>query len=152
MFTVVYYSLTGNTRKVADAIAGELGVVAKDVRNVSDLSAGDYVFLGSGCYGAVLPGEITEFINRSRLQNHKVVLFNTSGFGMKKELGLFENQLRNKGVNVVDRYECFGRFAAVRMGHPDAGELQKAREFARRIATKIRETGSREFTASGSGR
>ena len=31
MFEVVYYSETGNTRKVAEAIATQLGVVAKDV-------------------------------------------------------------------------------------------------------------------------
>ena len=32
MFEVVYYSMTGNTKKVAEAIAAELGVKAENVK------------------------------------------------------------------------------------------------------------------------
>jgi hypothetical protein len=45
-----------------------------------------------------------------------------------------EKQISNKGVEVVGRFNCFGRFAAIKRGHPDADELERARHFARAIA------------------
>ena len=134
MFEVIYYSLTGNTRKVADSIAGELGVVARDIRAVDTVPQDALIFLGSGYYGAVLVKEISEFIDGNKLQGRKVALFGTSGFGWERELSIMERQISNKGVEVVGRFNCFGRFAAVKRGHPTSEELDQARSFARTIA------------------
>lgn len=38
MFQVIYYSCTGNTRKVAEVIATVLGTAANDVRTVDIVS------------------------------------------------------------------------------------------------------------------
>jgi flavodoxin len=137
MFEVIYYSLTGNTRKVADAIADELGVEARNVRTVDTVSHDAFIFLGSGYYGAVLVKDIADFIDRNRLQGRKVALFGTSGFGWEKELSIMEKQISGKGVEVVGRFNCFGRFAAVKRGHPDADELEEAKSFARNIARSL---------------
>jgi flavodoxin len=51
VFEVVYYSLTGNTKKVAEAIASELGVAAEDVKTKDRLAEESVVFLGAGLYG-----------------------------------------------------------------------------------------------------
>jgi flavodoxin len=134
MFEVVYFSLTGNTRKVAEAIADELGVTAKNIRTVDTVAQDAVIFLGSGYYGAVLVKDIADFIDRNRLQGRKVALFGTSGFGWEKELSIMEKQITGKGVQVVGRFNCFGRFAAVKRGHPDADELEQAKSFARTIA------------------
>ena len=137
MFEVIYYSLTGNTRKVADAIAGELGVEAKNIRTVNTVPQDAFIFLGSGYYGAVLVKEISEFIERNKLQGRKVALFGTSGFGWERELSIMEKQISGKGVKVVGRFNCFGRFAAVKRGHPNLEELELARIFARNIADGV---------------
>jgi flavodoxin len=137
MFEVVYYSLTGNTRKVADAIASELGVEAKNIRTVDTVAQDAFIFLGSGYYGAVLVKDIADFIDRNGLQGRKVALFGTSGFGWEKELSIMERQISGKGVKVVGRFNCFGRFAAVKRGHPDAEELEQARSFARNVARSV---------------
>ncbi|MDD5397518.1 MAG: flavodoxin family protein [Dehalococcoidia bacterium] len=137
MFEVIYYSLTGNTRKVADAIAGELGVEAKNIKAVDTVAQDALIFLGSGYYGAVLVKEISEFIEKNQLQGRKIALFGTSGFGWEKELSLMEKQIANKGVEVVGRFNCFGRFAAVKIGHPTTEELDQARTFARTIVQRV---------------
>ena len=133
MYEVIYYSVTGNTKKVADAIASELGVTARNIKTVDKVDQDAFVFLGSGYYGAILVKEISDFIERNRMQGRKVALFGTSGFGWEKELVLMEKQISNKGVEVVGRFNCFGRFAAVKRGHPTADELEDARRFARSI-------------------
>lgn len=135
MFEVIYFSATGNTRKVADAIAGELGVQAKDIRNVDMVPQDAFVFLGSGYYGAVLVKEISDFIERNNLLRRIIALFGTSAFGWERELSLMEKQISSKGLEVVGRFNCFGRFAAVKRGHPVPEELEQARQFARAIAT-----------------
>jgi hypothetical protein len=48
-----------------------------------------------------------------------------------------EKQVSGKGVEVVGRFNCFGRFAAVKMGHPDAEELELAKKFARSFAENV---------------
>ena len=138
MFEVVYFSATGNTRKVAEAIADELGVVAKNIKTVDTVAQDAFIFLGSGYYGAVLVKQISDFIDRNRLQGRKIALFGTSGFGWEKELSIMEKQISNKGVEVVGRFNCFGRFAAVKIGHPTPDELDQARSFARRISDSVR--------------
>jgi flavodoxin I len=131
MFEVIYYSRGGNTRKVAEAIADELWTTAKNIRLVGTLPEGAFIFLGSGCYGSVLVKEISDFIEKNQLQGRKIALFTTSAFGWGKELSVMEKHLLDKGVNIVGRFNCFGQFLAVKKGHPDAEELEKAREFAR---------------------
>jgi flavodoxin len=131
MFKVVYYSRGGNTRKVAEAIADELWTMAKNIQNVHTLAEDAFIFLGSGCYGAVIVKEIDDFIDRNHLQGRKIAFFTTSAFGWEKELSIMEKHILDKGVIIVGRFNCFGQFLAVEKGHPDAVELEKAREFAR---------------------
>jgi flavodoxin len=138
MFEVVYFSATGNTRKVAEAIADELGIVAKNIKTADTVAQDAFIFLGSGYYGAVLVKPIADFIEKNGLQGRKIALFGTSGFGWERELSIMEKQITNKGVEVVGRFNCFGRFAAVKMGHPTPDELDLARSFARKIAESVR--------------
>ena len=131
MFEVVYFSRGGNTRKVAEAIADELGTTARDIRTVDTLPGNALIFLGTGCYGAVLVKEIADFIERNQLQGRKIALFTTSAFGWGKEVMVMENHLLNKGVKIAGRFSCFGKFLAINVGRPNAEDLEKARQFAR---------------------
>jgi flavodoxin len=136
MFEVVYHSMGGNTRKVAEVIANELGVTAKEVKSVDTLPGDAFIFLGTGCYGAVLPGDISAFIERNQLNGKKIALFTTSAFGLGKELVVMEKQIQDKGVNIVGHFNCFGQFLAMRRGHPDREDLEKARQFARSMVVQ----------------
>jgi flavodoxin len=136
MFEVVYHSMGGNTRKVAEAIADELGIKAKDIKSVDKLPGDAFTFLGTGCYGAVLPRDIADLIERSQLKGGKIALFTTSAFGWGKEVLVMEKQIRDKGVNIVGRFNCFGQFLAMKKGHPNAEDLEKARQFARSMVAQ----------------
>jgi flavodoxin I len=136
MFEVVYYSRGGNTRRVAEVMASELGIKAKDIKSVDTLPGDAFIFLGTGCYGAVVGKEIADFIEKNQLQGRRIALFTTSAFGWGKEVSVMEKQLLDKGVNIVGHFSCFGQFLAVKRGHPDADELRKAREFTRLMALK----------------
>ena len=44
---------------------------------------------------------------------------------------MIEKHILNKGVNIVGRFNCYGQFLAVKKGHPNSEDLEKARMFAR---------------------
>jgi flavodoxin len=134
MFEVVYFSRTGNTKKVAEAIASELKVTAKDVRTAGVLPHDAFVFLGTGCYGATLPKEIGAFMQKNKFSGRIIALFTTSAFGSAAERGLIEKQLTGKGAIITHNYKCFGRFLAAKKDHPTAQELENARAFARMVS------------------
>jgi flavodoxin len=136
MFEVVYYSMGGNTRKVAEVIADELWTTAKNIKSVDTLPEDAFIFLGSGCYGAVLPKDVADFIERNHLKGKKIALFTTSAFAMKKEITVMEKQILDKGVQLAGHFDCFGQFVALRRGHPDQEDLEKAREFARSMVVQ----------------
>ena len=68
----------GNTRKVADAIAEELGITVGDIRALPPDNA-KVLFPGSGTYGG-RPGEaMMKFIGSGTFTDRRVALFGTSG-------------------------------------------------------------------------
>jgi flavodoxin len=134
MFKVVYYSRSGNTKKVAEAMAEELGMVAEDIRSAEAEEDNSVILLGTGCYGAVVPKDITDFIDRNRLQGRKMVLFTTSLLGLGKEGTLMQKQIQDKGVEIISSFNCYGQWLGMKRNHPDRDDLEKAREFARGVA------------------
>ena len=137
MFEVVYFSRTGNTKKVAEAIAAELKVTAKDVKTAGVLPHDAFIFLGTGCYGATLPKEIMKFMEKNKFRGRIIALFTTSGFGSVAERGLIEKQIIGKGAVITHNFKCFGHFLTTKKSHPTPEELQKAREFARTVAIAL---------------
>jgi flavodoxin I len=137
MFEVVYYSRSGNTRKVAEAIADELGVVARDITTVITVPPDSYVFLGSGCYGAALVDDITRFIEKNHMAGRKIALFTTSLFGLSAEVKSMQKRLADKGVIITDSFACLGRLGPVKKNHPTPAELDDARSFSRMVADNV---------------
>jgi flavodoxin len=133
MFEVVYYPRTGNTKKVAEAIAAELKVKAKDVKTAGVLAPDAFIFMGMGCYGGTLPKEITAFMDKNKFSGRIMALFTTSAFNSAAERNLIEKQLTAKGAIITHNYKCFGHLLATKKQHPTPEELEKARDFARMV-------------------
>ena len=133
MFEVVYYSMSGNTKKVAEAIAAELDVKAENVKAKEWLTKGSFVFLGSGCY-AGKPGKgLQEFIARNDFKGREVALFGTSAGGGGDEVRVMEELLKLEGALMKGSFYCKGRCVLVNRGHPNDEELAGAREFAKEM-------------------
>ena len=133
MVEVVYCSMTGNTRKVAEAIAAELDVKVENVKEKEWLTKSSFVFLGSGCYASKPGKELQEFIARNDFKGRQVALFGTSGGGRGDEVRVMEELLKSKGALMKGSFYCKGRFVLVNRGHPSGEELAKAREFAKEM-------------------
>jgi flavodoxin I len=135
MFEVIYYSLTGKTKRVADAIATELDVVAENVNTKDKLAEDSFVFLGAGLYGPLRGWGLRRFIDRNSFDGRKVALFGTSGEGKGKEVRALEEAVAAKGAEMAGRFFCKGEFLfLVNRTHPTSNDLGNARRFAREMA------------------
>jgi flavodoxin len=124
----------GNTRRVADAIAEELGVKSNGVRT-SPLDDAKILFLGSGTYGS-RPGEaMTKFIEAGNFTGRRVAMFGTSmnPAGARKMIAAMEDAVTRKGATVLGRYHCRGKFLVFNRGRPNMEDLDNAKKFAREM-------------------
>ncbi len=132
---VIYFSRKGNTKKVAEAIASELGVKAENVKD-AELVENALVFLGSGCYGGK-PGKIiTEFIEDNNFNSRNVALFGTSGGGEGMEVKEMENLLIAKKACIQNKFFCKGKFLMFSRGRPSDEDLNEAKKFAKLMKNK----------------
>jgi len=136
-YSVLVDSRGGNTKKVADAIAEETGVTAKDVSS-SLIEDTKILFLGSGTYGGK-PGEaMMKFIGSGNFSGRKVAIFGTAASlsGNQKMIGAMTDILKQKGATILGNYHCKGKFILVNRGHPNKEDMDNAKKFAREMITK----------------
>ena len=130
---VVYYSKTGNTRKVASEIAKTLDVKAHDVKGVKNTPDTSFLIAGSGVYAGKPGKEMVEFLNNlPAMKGKKAAIFETSRNGEELNAGkVMKAVLEKKGAKIVDRFVCPGQlFYVLRRGHPTEEDLENARKFA----------------------
>jgi flavodoxin I len=134
MFEVIYYSMTGNTKKVAEVIAAELDVSAEDVKTKGELAEDSFLLLGSGNYFP-LPGRgFKKLVASNDFDGRKVALFGTSGGGKGREVEALEKMVLAKGAKVMGKFHCTGKmFFFINRKHPDNKDLKNARKFARKL-------------------
>ena len=127
-----YYTKTGNTKKLAEAIGSAINVEAKTVdepltENVAIL------FLGSAVYAAGIDKRVKEFIENIDVNVGKVVNFSSAAL-IKSTYNQVKKQVEQKGLKMSeDEFHCRGAFKFVHRGHPDETDLKNAQEFAKRL-------------------
>ena len=140
---VVYSSMSGNTKKVANAMANELGTEAKPINEEPDLEGIDLLFIGSGCYGGKLKGETVKFLENLK-DIKKTAVFGTY-MGQTRAIESMKKALEKKGVEVIDEWGCTGAFLYfMNRGRPNEKDLERARQFANSVLEKAMEERSRE--------
>ncbi len=133
-YQVLYDSRGGNTRKLADAIAGELGIKASDIRHSSQDPSAEVIFLGSGVY-AEKPGEgLAEFVKNHNFTGRKVAIYSTSWRTGEKAFYGIVDALKRRGAIVQRGYHCKGRAGFFNLGHPNREEFDAAKAWAREMA------------------
>jgi flavodoxin I len=133
MDQVIYYSRSGNTKQLADAIGEALGVKPVEVGTARLDPAAKVVFLGSGRYGGMPGQEMVKFIEANDFKGRKVAFFGTywlAGLNKRRETETTTKALEKKGAIVLDSYRCPGKFIVFNHSRPNASDLEGAKEFA----------------------
>ncbi|WP_342304593.1 flavodoxin family protein [Methanolobus sp. ZRKC5] len=160
---VTYFSQTGNTKKIAEAIYGELEgeKEIKPIGEVANLEGYDLAFVGFPIMQFDIPAKVKTFLSEK-----------TSG----KNLGIFMTHAVPEGfeaihswtgscaqvaegANILGTFECqgelaqpvidmllkaddpqmkaFGEMGPSTKGQPDESRVQKAKEFAKEVQVKV---------------
>ena len=137
---VMFHTTTGNTGKVAEAIAAAAGVKAESIEGaVLPSEPIDLLFIGDGLYGGKAHKKTTEFINSlgtGKVKNAAVF----ATYGGQAHIGeIITKHLRDKGINVIgEPYTCKGKcWIFINRRHPDETDFEKAREFAKTMIGKL---------------
>ncbi|MDR1299465.1 MAG: flavodoxin [Oscillospiraceae bacterium] len=129
---VRYHSDSGNTKKVAVAIANALGVKAETASYpVKDV---DILFMGSAIHAGKLPYEVTSFFNAvGPASVKKIVVFGTSMSG-KSPAPMINAIARPRGIKTADEsFACPGKYLMFKRGRPNDDDLAAAAAFAKKI-------------------
>jgi len=100
---VRYYSKSGRTQAVAQAIAKGAGVEALSITDAPELSEKvDLLFLGGAPYANIMAPQLSEYAKKLNKENvEKVVLFTTSNWS-KRTVAALRRTLKSKGIKVAD--------------------------------------------------
>ena len=159
---VGYMSQTGNTKKVAEAIFGEIHV-EKEMRSldqIASLEGFDLAFIGLPLQGFAPANDAKVFLEQHSA-GKKVALFVTHAVpeGYEELPGwLGKCKEAASGANIVGMFDCqgelaepiaemlkqsgdpkmvsFGEMRGDTLGQPDAARLEKARAFAKEVMAK----------------
>ena len=132
---VRYYTRSGNTKKLADAVAKTVGVEAKDV-TASLTEKADILFLGCSYYAFDVDDAVKKFIMDNKENIGKIVCFGTSAMmkSMKKPVSKVAD---SAGVGVADEeFHCRGQFGVMHQGRPNAKDIADISAFAKNIITE----------------
>jgi flavodoxin len=132
---VLYHTVTGNTKKVANAIAEVAGVNAEKIVSMKTVDFADLLFIGDGLYAGKIGKETDVFIKTLNTKNvKKVAVFSTYG-GQNRVGDIFKKALTEQGLSVCEEtYSCKGKaWFFFNRKHPSEAELKAAKEFAERI-------------------
>lgn len=127
-----YYTKTGNTKKLAGAIAQAVGCEAKTVDEPLTEDV-DILFLGSAVYAAGIDEAIKDFIKNITVNVGEVVNFSSAAL-LESTYKQVKNEVEAKGIKMSeDEFHCRGAFKLIHRGRPNEKDLKDAQEFAKRI-------------------
>ena len=128
-----YYTRSGNTKKLADAISEALDIEATDV-SVPLSEKTDILLLGCSYYAFDVDEAVKDFIVNNKDNIGKIVCFGTSAMmkSMKKPVTKIAKTVE---ISVADEeFHCRGEFGKIHKGRPDAKDLRAVAEFAKKFA------------------
>lgn len=129
---VRYYTQTGNTRKLADAIAAELGVEAKTVDTPLEEDT-EILFLCSSVYWAGVDGKVKQFLKNPGAKVGQLVNVSTAAL-IESTYGQMKKLAAEAGIALSEReFHCRGSFKALHKGRPNAEDLEAVKAFAKSV-------------------
>ena len=135
-YAVAYYTRSGNTKKVAEAIAEVLGVTAMDISLELPKDI-DVLFLGSSLYAFTYDPNVEEFIKKNAENVKTIVSFSTSASG-KSTARFVKETAESCGIKFYKQsFKCYGKFLFTNLNRPNEKDLEAAREFAKNVRADL---------------
>ena len=132
-FAVRYYTKTGNTKRLAEAVAKELGVEALPISSPVEDKV-DYLFLGNSYYAFNIDPEVKSFIGSlDKNKVGKIVNFGSAAM-LNSTYKKVKAEADKVGIPMLDKeFHCKGEFKGIHKGRPNHDDIKEAVKFAKSI-------------------
>ena len=130
---VRYYTKTGNTKRLAEAVAKAVTAEALPLSAPIDEKV-DVLFLGNSYYAFSIDPEVRAYIQSlDKNKVGRIVNFGSAAM-LNSTLKKVKAEAAKVGIPVDDReFHCKGEFKGIHKGKPDANDLAAAAAFAKSI-------------------
>ena len=130
---VRYYTKTGNTKRLAEAVAGAAGVEALPISTPVNEPV-DILFLGNSYYAFTIDPEVRSFVRSlDKAKVGKIVNFGSAAM-MNSTWKKIKAEADKAGIPMDEReFHCRGEFKGIHKGRPNEDDLKAAAEFAAKI-------------------
>ena len=130
---VRYYTKTGNTKRLAEAIAGAIGVEALPISTaVSEQT--DILFLGNSYYAFSIDPEVRSFVRSlDKSKVGRIVNFGSAAM-LNSTCKKVKAEADKVGIPMdLREFHCKGEFKGLHKGRPNDDDLKAAAAFARSV-------------------
>ena len=130
---VRYYTKTGNTKRLAEAIAKAVGAEALPI-SAPVAERVDILFLGNSYYAFPIDPEVRDFVRSlDKGKVGKIVNFGSAAM-LNSTYKKVKAEADKAGVPMDEReFHCKGEFKGLHKGRPNEEDMKAAAEFARKI-------------------
>ena len=130
---VRYYTKTGNTKRLAEAIAKAVETEALPI-SAPITEPVDILFLGNSYYAFTIDPEVRTFVlSLDKDKVGRIVNFGSAAM-MNSTWKKVKAVADKVGIRMDEReFHCKGEFKNVHKGKPDEADLKAAADFARKI-------------------
>jgi len=131
---VRYYTKTGNTKRLAEAVAKAVGVEALPLSSPIEEPV-DILFLGNSYYAFSIDPEVRAFIRSlSKDKVGRIVNFGSAAM-LNSTWKKVKAEADKVGIPMEKReFHCKGEFKGLHKGRPNSEDLAAAAAFAKSIA------------------
>jgi len=131
---VRYYTKTGNTKRLAEAVAKAVGAEALPLSSPIEEPV-DILFLGNSYYAFSIDPEVRSFIRSlSRDKVGRIVNFGSAAM-LNSTWKKVKAEADKVGIPMEKReFHCKGEFKGLHKGRPNSEDLAAAAAFAKSIA------------------
>ena len=130
---VRYYTKTGNTKKLAEAVAAALGTEALPISEPVNEPV-DLLFLGNSYYAFSIDPEVRTFIRSlDKTKVGRIVNFGSAAM-LNSTWKKVKAEADKVGIPMHEKeFHCRGEFKGVHKGKPDADDCAAAAAFAKSL-------------------
>ena len=129
-FAVRYYTKTGNTKRLAEAVAKELGVEALPISEPVSEKV-DVLFLGNSYYAFSIDPEVRDFVTSlDKAKVGRIVNFGSAAM-LNSTYKKVKAVADKAGIPMDEKeFHCRGEFKGLHKGRPNADDVAAAARFA----------------------
>lgn len=132
---VIYFTKTGHSKRIADAVAEALNVKSANISEDPDLTEVDLLFIVGGIYGSKSDPKMIGYVSKIDGKMVRKAALVTSCASNRRKQDMVRETLTKNGIEVIpDEFVCKGRFLFLRPGHPDKTDISNAAAFAKKHA------------------